>query len=840
MKNPVKGAVICACIVVGLAGCMSAAKPRGPVDSFTFVSGPNKGLAQNVAGLINPGTDPQEIRVVLPPGTDMHSLVATLSLNKQGVITVISSGTRVVQENGVTSNDFSLPVTYAVEIPGDKKPWMYKVTVREAETNAQLGILAVPPAAVMTPQFAPTVHAYAVQVPYASTSLQIRAGGQSRTLKSITVDGMVMPGVSGTATVAFQSVQERTVLVECVAEDGVTRAQYTITIQRLPPDTNSALATLDLGPVSLLPEFSPVQMGYQATVLFAAQQLVIHARAQSPLASVALLAPAESGSAGGGPMAFHGNPSDRAGAVVDLPPDQTFSIVVQVTAEDGSIQQYLLNVNRAPPDHNADLASLGVSVGALNPPFAPRIPQYALSLPSSAESVTITPAAASAVATLTFPTQPGVQAAGQVPGQAVTVPMAPGASLVVVFAVRAEDGFQRQFRILVTRPQDGNALLGILQLGGARLAPAFDSSIILYDVAVPADAPSFTLQAAPQSRYAAVAVEGRPIGAAPVPFTIPPTGRRTVLIDVTAQNGTMVRYTLRVARETAAMAAPASNAQPAAQPAVQPTVQPALTMPPDAGHDHVVVTARGLKLGTREAAQVAAAGDQPGTAGRVTIRVYRTQTVISQYPVKVEPAAQGKELAIAVNAPSNGVTLARDRMIEVELAIPTRAGKVLYYAEAQPAADEVRISVPFLLYGDRPAVPWPAPGTPVPVGSLLSRVPLDKDRQMDKEDFPRNDKGAVAISVQLLDAATGKVYGTATAAAATGPKRERQLPLDHAIQVPEGATVKYVLSAAAKNGKVWTAEGTAQVWTTNPAYPSGFQPVALPVLDDLAPGGGGK
>ena len=57
------------------------------------------------------------------------------------------------------------------------------------------------------------------------------------------------------------------------------------------------------------------------------------------------------------------------------------------------------------------------------------------------------------------------------------------------------------------------------------------------------------------------------------------------------------------------------------------------------------------------------------------------------------------------------------------------------------------------------------------------------------------------------------------------------------VRVPEGATVKYVLSATAKNGKAWTAQGSAQVWTTAMAYPAGFQAVFLPVSDDLAPAG---
>ena len=831
MAKAIRGAAACACILAVLVSCLSAGRPRGPVDTFAFVAGTNKALPANAVGTINPGTDPQEIRVTVPPGTDTHALVATLSLNKEAVITVISSGARVVQENGVTANDFSVPVTYAVEVPGDKKPWTYKVFVREAETNAQLGALAVPPGAVLAPQFSPAVHAYTVLVPFAAASAQIRVGGQSRTLKSITVDGMILPGVSGTATVPFQSVQERTITIESLAEDGVTRAQYTVTLQRAAPDSNSSLGALDLDQVPLLPAFSPEQMSYQATVAFAARQLVIHARPQSPVATVTLssAAAAGGGTSGAEAIAFRGNPADKAGAIVDLPPDSTAAIVVMVTAEDGSAQQYLLDIQRAPPDHNADLASLKVSAGALLPAFSPRIPQYTVALPSVEENVTLTAAASSPVAVVTLAGQPG----HPVGGQAVTVPVAPGTSVMVTFAVRAEDGFQRQYRVQLNRPQDANAFLQSLQLGGAQLAPAFAPSVILYDVKLPADAQSFTLLPAAQSRLAAVAVDGRPAGAAPLTLTVPPGGTRTVVIDVTAQNGTVVRYTLRAARE-----APA----PVTSPPEQPAAASPLTMPPDAGNAHVVVIAKGLKLGAREAAAMAAAGDQAGSTARITVRAYRTETVITQYPARVEAASQGKETVIALNARSNGVTLARDRLVEVETVIPTKAGKFLFYSEAQPAADEVRVEVPFLLYGDNPRISWPAAGTMVPVSGVVSSLAPGKERASDKEEFPRNAKGAFAITVQLADAGTGQVYGSDTVASTSGPQRERLLSFGKPIPVPEGATVKYLLSATAKNGKAWTATGTAQVWTMDPAYPSGFQPVVITVSDDIEPadGRGGK
>jgi hypothetical protein len=47
--------------------------------------------------------------------------------------------------------------------------------------------------------------------------------------------------------------------------------------------------------------------------------------------------------------------------------------------------------------------------------------------------------------------------------------------------------------------------------------------------------------------------------------------------------------------------------------------------------------------------------------------------------------------------------------------------------------------------------------------------------------------------------------------------------------------VKYVLTATAKNGKLWSASGTTQAWTVKPQYPAGFQPALVFLADELAP-----
>ena len=852
MKSVLGGVAVSLCIFLGLTGCLSAGRGHGPVDTYAFLAGTNTVLAQNAMGAINDRAEPKEIRVVVPAGTNLHGLVATLSLNKEAVITVISSGTRVVQQNGVTANDFSVPVTYAIEVPGDKSPWSYKVFVRVADSNAQLSQLLLPAGSFLRPPFNGAVHSYTLEVPFATTSIRMGGRGESPYMKSVSINGTLTPGAAGSAVVDFPSVQESTVTIETLAEDGLTRAQYTVTVQRGAPDTNASLDALDVQNVPLLPSFSPAQLGYQALVPFSTAQLVIRARPQSPVASVSLSA---AQSVGGGPdgsaqLVSHGDPTDRVGAAVDFPPGPGMAIVVAVTAEDGTVQQYLLDVRRAPPDHNADLASLSASTGALNPPFSPRMGLYSLGLPASAESVTVTAIAASPVASVLVLERPG---AALSPGQGVSIPVAPGGSALVTFVVRAEDGFQRMYRVQVSRPlppPDGNALLQSLQMTGARILPGFNPSIILYDARIPANAESVAVQPVAQSRFALVAIDGLPAGNVGRTVAVPPGMTRSVTIDVTAQNGTVVRYTLRVTREAAGANPPSGGQQGGGQQAGQPggsqqpgggqqAGQPVTgqlpPLPPDSGNDHVVVVAKNLKLAQREVAALLAAHDQIGAVAQISVRAYRTNDLISRYAAAVDVRQQGPNITVSIAAKSNGITLKRDRMVEVETSIATKAGHFLYYTEAQDADDTVQVEIPFLFYGDVPRVAWPAVGSPVAVQGYLPRALAAKERAMDKEDFDRNPKGELAISVEIVDAGSNASYGKDTVFSRSGPQRSRTLSFGKAIQVPEGALVRYILTATAKNGRVWTAVGQAQVWTTAMAYPAGFLPVFLPVADDLAP-----
>ena len=355
--------------------------------------------------------------------------------------------------------------------------------------------------------------------------------------------------------------------------------------------------------------------------------------------------------------------------------------------------------------------------------------------------------------------------------QTFTVSVAAGATETINLMVSAEDGTQKMYRVRVSREaaapgtggaRDTNARLASLQLAGAQLTPAFNPTLLDYEAKLASNVSSVTLTALAESPVAAIAVDGQPLAATGRVIALEAGASKTVVVAVTAESGNVVQTILKLSRE-------GSGAQPST------------------GTDRVSVTLNGVEVAKRELLALADSKGSVGEEARITVRYYRTNTVIAQGTAKVSQKTQGVTPVLSTSYLSPGVKLERGKMIEVEVAIPAGGANWLHYTEAQWADGAVEVDVPFLLFSDNPRVAWPAAGRPVFVtGCILfsPRGPQRTERQPDAESFDLDARGQYGVEVTVIDPRTGATLGSATVWGKPGLPRGHVFQLGQLLEFP--------------------------------------------------------
>ncbi len=223
------------------------------------------------------------------------------------------------------------------------------------------------------------------------------------------------------------------------------------------------------------------------------------------------------------------------------------TIKVTVTAQDGSTQNYTINVNRL-KSTDATLSGLTVSSGALSPTFNSATTTYTLpDVPSTTSTINITPTTTDANAT-------GITISAN--GASVTdftkVPLAYLANTIKV-TVTAQDGSTTQtYTINVNRLKSTDATLSGLTASNGSLSPSFISTTTTYNLP---DVPSTTstINITPTTNdpnATGVTVNGVNVTNG-LPYTLNSLafGPNAILVKVTAQDGSTTQtYTINVNR----------------------------------------------------------------------------------------------------------------------------------------------------------------------------------------------------------------------------------------------------------------------------------------------------
>jgi hypothetical protein len=206
-----------------------------------------------------------------------------------------------------------------------------------------------------------------------------------------------------------------------------TRVTGNITVYARWKSSNASLADLSVSAGTLNPSFVPYITEYSVTV-------------PNNVASISVSATPTDGNA-----RYTRYPSGNS---VNLNTGLN-TIIVKVIAEDGTTSRdYTIAVTKEPLSGNANLDSLGVSVGALSPAFSSNTPNYTVSVPAGTAAITISAAAVDALnATVT-----------QSPGT-LGSPVALSASTTnITLTVKALNGNTKNYTITVYKGTGNNAV----------------------------------------------------------------------------------------------------------------------------------------------------------------------------------------------------------------------------------------------------------------------------------------------------------------------------------------------------------------------------------------------
>ena len=180
---------------------------------------------------------------------------------------------------------------------------------------------------------------------------------------------------------------------------------------------------------------------------------------------------------------------------------------------------------KAPLSGNNNLSSLSVSGGSIN--FNPNTTSYSIKVGKDVSSVNITAQAEDGGAS--------VSGTGN-----RTINYGSNSLQVVVTAANAS---KKTYTINVTRedPRSSNNNLSNLTISGVDLKPKFKAGTTTYEVTVPFSMENLNIKATPEDKKAKVSISNQ--------NGLPAEATTDVLVKVTAENGSVKTYTIKVTRE---------------------------------------------------------------------------------------------------------------------------------------------------------------------------------------------------------------------------------------------------------------------------------------------------
>lgn len=355
----------------------------------------------------------------------------------------------------------------------------------------------------LSPSFNPNTTSYTIKVPNDASTVKLDGSVNNSNAKVSGLGNISLTGNTTTAT------------IKVTAEDGTVKT-YTVKIEKESKSTvekssDATLKKLDVSGYTLTPTFSKNVTTYSMKVKNNITALNVTAIANDKNATVSI----------------SGNKNWKEG---------NNTITIRVTAEDGSVNTYIVNVEREVSSSSTVVATKSsdnyLKKLIINSPyesdqeFDKNINNYNITVPNEVEKLDIK--------AILNNTKSKVEITGNEDFKV-------GKVNVVEIKVTAEDGSVRIYSLNVTRSTvTSETDLKDIEIDGASINPKFDSNTLEYTTNVDSKTNKIDIKATPSNSDSKVEIIGN---------ENLKEGHNTVLIKVTDKEGFVKYYTIDVVKE---------------------------------------------------------------------------------------------------------------------------------------------------------------------------------------------------------------------------------------------------------------------------------------------------
>ncbi|MEE8441387.1 MAG: cadherin-like beta sandwich domain-containing protein, partial [Spirochaetia bacterium] len=334
-------------------------------------------------------------------------------------------------------------------------------------------------------------------------------------------------------------------------------------------------------------------------------------------------------------------------------------------------------------------------------------------------------------------------------------------------------------------------VLSELTMFGGTLSPAFDPMGTVYTTSVPAEGDVIQISATTLDSTVEMFVNDQLYTGWPTLIDILLYEGVTVTTPITlrAPNGLERVYTISVERPE---------------------------IPSPIGRRILEVTMDELRLSRMVASSLGNARENLEADARIRVRYQGDEEIIYEdfAPVTTEKART--DVLVSMSYRSGFIDVDLGRYLDIEVAIPTSAGRFIHYNTVTFADGSLDIRPDFLTLSDRSRMDWPQAGIPRPVAAqVLYQVSAEARNRMAElgDAFRVDNEGEFEITLELTDLATGRSLGSELLPAKPASVHGRGIEFANGIELPEGAQIGYVLTALTRDGRLLRDHGAVDVRT---------------------------